>query len=68
MQRYKIILFYFVIINIEIGGTDEVYFMNTEQPEHKALYLMANSSKYGYAYFTSIQFKGKQIISRSEGW
>ena len=29
------------------GGTDEVYFKTTEQPEHAALYLMANSSKYG---------------------
>ena len=37
------------IISMFTGGTDEVYFKTTEQPEHKALYLMANSTKYGYA-------------------
>ena len=50
MQRYEITLFYFVIGHAQKGGTDEVYFMNTDQPEHKALYLMANSSKYGYSF------------------
>jgi hypothetical protein len=53
MQRYRKTLLYSVIGHGgHIGGTDEVYFMNTEQPEHKALYLMANSSKYGYAFIS----------------
>ena len=30
-----------------LGGTDQVYFSTTDQPEHHELFLRANSSKYG---------------------
>ena len=29
------------------GGTDQVYFSTTTQPQHQALFLLANSTKYG---------------------
>ena len=31
-----------------LGGTDQVYFSTTDQPEHHELFLRANSSKYGF--------------------
>ena len=31
-----------------LGGTDQVYFSTTDQPEHHELFLRANSTKYGF--------------------
>ena len=31
-----------------LGGTDQVYFSTTDHPEHHKLFLLANSTKYGW--------------------